>query len=420
MKSKVYGFTGMAVVLGMCLLLQGCPTGSVKPDFDAQPTDGPAPLQVVFTDASYSEEGAITGWLWDFGDGTTSAEQEPGHTYVQPGSYDVKLTVTVNGRKYSEFKRNFIRVEGCLDPAQADIASPVMKSIPEVTFTQSKHGNNTHTVKLSSYQISTFEITNAEFCGVLNWALGRDLIDQRDFLVYDKADFPLVSVDSSDELRSNIYFDDVCGVYSVMPGFQDYPVVSVTWYGAVSFCNWLSLMKGKTPCYNLEDWSLDNPFSGGYRLPSESEWECAAAVKLSTDGKVYEYKYAIGADGLVSEQIELQMNIRNYYDGVTPVGYFNGNNGTLVSHTPFGCYDMCGNVAEWCGDWWTPLDYYRQCREVGTVTNPLGPEEDPGNGERAIRGESWRAPGVAATSSREGVGMTFMKATVGFRVVKSS
>ena len=419
MKSKVYGLTGMVVVLGMSFLLQGCPPGSVKPDFDAQPTTGPAPLQVVFTDATDRGEDEVTGWLWDFGDGATSAEQDPGHTYVQPGSYDVKLTIAVNGREYSEFKRDFIRVEGCLDPEQADIAPPVMKSIPKVTFTQSKHGNNTHTVELSPYQISTFEITNAEYCGALNWALGQGLIKQVDFLVYNKADFPLLSVDSSEDYRSKIYFEDVCGVYSVTPGYQDYPVVSVTWYGAVSFCNWLSLMKGKTPCYNLENWSLVNPFGGGYRLPSESEWECAAAVKVSADGTVYEYKYAIGADALVSEQIRQRMNIRNYFDGATPVGYFNGNNGTLVTHTPFECYDMCGNVAEWCGDWWTPLAYYQECEDAGTVTDPLGPE-DPGNGRRSIRGESWRAPGVATTSAREGEGMTFMASTVGFRVVKRS
>ena len=113
------------------------------------------------------------------------------------------------------------------------------------------------------------------------------------------------------------------------------------------------------------------------------------------------------------------MNIRNYFDGATPVGYFNGNNGTLVTHTPFECYDMCGNVAEWCGDWWTPLAYYQECEDAGTVTDPLGPE-DPGNGKRSIRGESWRAAGPVSTASRESGVMSFMAATVGFRVVKSN
>ncbi len=60
-------------------------------DFTADPTSGPAPLQVSFTDLS---TGTITSWQWFFGDNTGSGEQNPIHTYYLPGSYTVTLIVS--------------------------------------------------------------------------------------------------------------------------------------------------------------------------------------------------------------------------------------------------------------------------------------------------------------------------------------
>lgn len=59
--------------------------------FDASPLSGPAPLLVSFADTSADRP---SGWLWDFGDGTTSSERNPVHDYLAPGTYDVTLTVT--------------------------------------------------------------------------------------------------------------------------------------------------------------------------------------------------------------------------------------------------------------------------------------------------------------------------------------
>jgi PKD repeat protein len=60
-------------------------------DFQASPTFGTVPLVVAFTDTSI---GAPTGWAWEFGDGATSNEQHPDHTYAVAGIYTVSLTVT--------------------------------------------------------------------------------------------------------------------------------------------------------------------------------------------------------------------------------------------------------------------------------------------------------------------------------------
>jgi len=63
-------------------------------DFTADLISGLEPLEVQFTDMSEAGSGYITSWLWDFGDGDTSTEQNPLHTYVNHGLYSVSLTVT--------------------------------------------------------------------------------------------------------------------------------------------------------------------------------------------------------------------------------------------------------------------------------------------------------------------------------------
>ena len=63
-------------------------TASTVADFSASPLTGDAPLTVAFTDNS---TGGPTSWAWDFGDGGTSALQDPTHSYVVAGTYTVTL-----------------------------------------------------------------------------------------------------------------------------------------------------------------------------------------------------------------------------------------------------------------------------------------------------------------------------------------
>lgn len=76
-------------------------------DFSGTPTSGTVPLDVTFTDASTGE---ITSWSWDFGDGGTSTEQNPTHTYNAVGTYTVALTVTGPGGSDTETKTDYITV----------------------------------------------------------------------------------------------------------------------------------------------------------------------------------------------------------------------------------------------------------------------------------------------------------------------
>ena len=63
--------------------------------FSVYPTSGNPPLTYSFTDSS---TGSPISWLWDFGDGYTSTEQNPTHTYSEPGNYAVNLTaINANG-----------------------------------------------------------------------------------------------------------------------------------------------------------------------------------------------------------------------------------------------------------------------------------------------------------------------------------
>ncbi|AGB02186.1 PKD domain-containing protein [Methanoregula formicica] len=66
-------------------------SGDLAAKFDAFPSSGKAPLATRFTDRS---TGSPTAWSWDFGDGMTSNQQHPSHTFMTAGSYNVKLTIT--------------------------------------------------------------------------------------------------------------------------------------------------------------------------------------------------------------------------------------------------------------------------------------------------------------------------------------
>jgi len=109
-------------------------------DFSGTPLSGPAPHLVSFTDLS---TGDVTGWLWAFGDGGTSTEQNPSHIYNDAGVYTVSLEVSGPAGTDSRIETDYVTVTP--GPPVADFsASPQSGLAPlEVSFTDLSAGDVT-------------------------------------------------------------------------------------------------------------------------------------------------------------------------------------------------------------------------------------------------------------------------------------
>ncbi|MCB9451774.1 MAG: PKD domain-containing protein [Anaerolineaceae bacterium] len=108
--------------------------------FTANPTTGDAPLAVQFTDAS---SGSITGWFWDFGDGGTSADQNPFYTFNNAGTFTVSLTVSGPGGSSQPFTATItVNQPAPAAPVAGFTANPTTGDAPlGVQFTDSSSGN---------------------------------------------------------------------------------------------------------------------------------------------------------------------------------------------------------------------------------------------------------------------------------------
>ena len=155
------------------------------------------------------------------------------------------------------------------------------------------------------------------------------------------------------------------------------PVVAVSWYEAVDYCNWLSQAAGKR-----------------YRLPTEAEWERAAGG--GAEGLVYPWGDAL-PQGLPDYT-------KRWKSGPEPVG--------LYAPSAYGLYNLGDNVHEWCADWYDAT-YYRHSAEK----NPRGPADGT---RRASRGGSWRHHiKVSRTAARSSIPPEFKYADYGFRIARS-
>ncbi len=108
--------------------------------FTAAPRSGKSPLLVQFTSTS---TGNITSWLWDFGDGTTSSEQNPSHTYQKIGSYAISLTVMGPGGSNTKTMEGYIQVTPPAPVANFTAAPRSGTSPLLVQFTGTSTGNIT-------------------------------------------------------------------------------------------------------------------------------------------------------------------------------------------------------------------------------------------------------------------------------------
>jgi len=161
---------------------------------------------------------------------------------------------------------------------------------------------------------------------------------------------------------------------------DDQPVVEVSWWDAVKYCNWRSRQEGLGECYDESTWECD--FSkDGYRLLTEAEWEYAARGGLKSRRYVWgDGSPPSGVANVADETAKRRWSnwviFEGYDDGyavTAPVGSFSPNG--------YGLYDMAGNVREWCNDWYE-WDYYSK----SPSSNPTGPTTGTYG---VFRGGSW-------------------------------
>jgi formylglycine-generating enzyme required for sulfatase activity len=263
-----------------------------------------------------------------------------------------------------------------------------------------------HQVTLSPYEIGKYELTNGQYCQVLNWALSKGYLQNSGGGAYSGGDLykngNIVLKIESSYCQIEYSSGSFTWKYRDTQSMENHPVLMVSWWGAAAFCNWLSEMEGFSPAYSLSSWEpVDKDpvtpgiqFTNGYRLPTEAEWERAAGWDgskrwiygfLSDDGNntnQYNHYDEIGALNYMNP---MNLSAKPY---TSPVGWFNGVNispngniQTVNGHSPVGCSDMSGNVLEWCHDWLS-LTYYSS----GDMVNPTGPS---GGTTHIARGGCW-------------------------------
>jgi formylglycine-generating enzyme required for sulfatase activity len=160
------------------------------------------------------------------------------------------------------------------------------------------------------------------------------------------------------------------------------PVVGITWFEAVAYCNWLNAKVGQwvngsmrsmdAIDAGMQGYSRSLAPCGRYRLPTEAEWEYAAAG--DGNGRLWAWGDEPKMnDKRLAEKIAQRCNARlgeNYVSNMTPVGIY------LLGATPDGIFDMAGNVWEWCSSLW---DEGQEGRGKNVAGNP----------SRVLRGGAW-------------------------------
>jgi formylglycine-generating enzyme required for sulfatase activity len=293
-----------------------------------------------------------------------------------------------------------------------------------------------------SFHLGRFHVTNAQFVAFLNDALanGDHLRGQYMFFHTATGDVYLNTVatgESGDDFggRTIRMFSPgasgrirfLNGQYEIVPQTVDYsshPVTGVSWYGAVKFCNWLTLDQGMRPrerCYgegpdpvawrpmtiSASDWAARDLTDDerevlvahyrGYRLPMDDGYNNSTPTIDSADDYNEWYKaaawnetlrqntlFGFGRNALTGADANYRCSGDGFEDvvnclsgGTTPVGYYDGSVkagafATGTNDNTFGLFDMTGNVHQWLqGRYAPPTTIERRTLRGGSWNDPV-------------------------------------------------
>ena len=306
-------------------------------------------------------------------------------------------------------------------------ATRTMAFVPAGIFTQgdgvANCGRDEREVTLThDFFLGVTEITNEQYRTMVQWAYDQGYVTAMASTVTDAlgSGQELLDLDDAD---SEITFDpgsETFGLreasyalrYAYPFGYDpsDHPVKEVTWYGAASYCDWLSLSEGLPMAYSHVNWSCGpggDPYEAtGYRLPTDAEREYAAQWN---DERIYPW----GDD-------DPDCGRTNFYYDQLLMGDYCVHWTAAVGSYPTGAqpgfdrlvYDLSGNVWEWANDWW-------QCiLGSDAVTDPRG----PGSGSsRVRRGGGWCFyASTLRVAYRKGTHRDFSSSYIGFRPARSA
>ena len=210
------------------------------------------------------------------------------------------------------------------------------------------HGQFDETASTEAYEIMVTDVTTAQYADFLNAALadGSIKMDGGKIVGFYPGDtFHGVKHEEKieagdwlfiplDDPSQRIQFDGT--TFTVQSGYEKHPMTSVTWFGAWGYCQYF-----------------------GTRLPTELEWEKAAR---GTDERPFPWGDEIqrGHANFYSSRDPFE-DMASFGSRTSPVGFYNGQvyDGfqTIDSTSPYGLYDMAGNVWQWTGDVYEGMHY---------------------------------------------------------------
>jgi formylglycine-generating enzyme required for sulfatase activity len=207
-----------------------------------------------------------------------------------------------------------------IEPPQGVKVPENMAYVPPGQFIVGKKDNIRIARLKEGFFIDKYPVTNAQFCAFLN-ERGNQQEDGREWINLKKSYREGIDLEGSVEKeRCRIRKDG--DSFTVESGFEDHPVIYVTWYGARAYAQRV-----------------------GKRLPAEEEWEKAAR---GIDGRVYPWGNEFDQENCNIDACKIghATPVKRYREG----------------RSPYGCLDMAGNVWEWTDSWYGKKEEYRVLR----------------------------------------------------------